>query len=315
MVNPRNEAQARIGDAYVARVLEPSPPAVQIEPWFADDPVARGDAPAGVPVVSPVGTGDMRWDDLVAGDADLGRWCSARWLGALRPLGPAPARLVQTRRSLHRLARCVVAATREHANGRIGLRYTRGGFGTPFFAGDRQVRVERTHFVVTRGGEERRAVISTLGSAARVLGPDLLPVNAACRSDELPLTVDPGAAAFLGDWFGFSFSVLEELRAGAAPDLEPSRVQLWPEHFDPALELGTEAGGARAAYGCSPGDDLHPEPYLYVAPWTARPTGELWNATAFAGAELAFSALRAAGDQRAEALTFFSDRLAALTAG
>ena len=28
----------------------------------------------------------------------------------------------------------------------------------------------------------------------------------------------------------------------------------------------------------------HPEPYVYVAPWTARPTGELWQADGFAGA-------------------------------
>ena len=56
-------------------------------------------------------------------------------------------------------------------------------------------------------------------------------------------------------------------------------------------------------------------PYLYVAPWTARPKGDLWNATAFAGAELPFSALPAAGDQRAAALAFFSQRCAALAAG
>jgi len=314
-VSARNEAQARIGDGYVARVLEPSPPADESEPWFADDPVARGDAGDGIPVVSPVGTGDLRWDDLVAGDPDLAPWCADRWLGAFRRLGLAPARLGETRRSLHRVAECVVAPARTHANSKIGLRYTRGGFGTPFFSVEKQVRVEGADIVVASGGQERRAPVSTIGAAARLLGPDLLPVDAACWSDELPLVVDPAAAAFLGDWFGFSFSVLEELRAGAAPGLEPGRVQLWPEHFDPALELGAEAGGVRAAYGCSPGDDVHPEPYLYVAPWTARPKGDLWNATAFAGAELPFSALPAAGDQRAAALAFFSQRCAALTAG
>jgi hypothetical protein len=35
-------------------------------------------------------------------------------------------------------------------------------------------------------------------------------------------------------------------------------IQLWPSHFDIALELGDEAGGGRANYGFSPCDDEHP---------------------------------------------------------
>src|ERR687884_377608 len=38
-------------------------------------------------------------------------------------------------------------------------------------------------------------------------------------------------------------------------------------HVDVAIELGSEERGQRAAYGGSPGDEEHPEPYLYVAPW------------------------------------------------
>jgi hypothetical protein len=69
------------------------------------------------------------------------------------------------------------------------------------------------------------------------------------------LDIDPAAAAFLGDWYGFAAAALEELRASAGDDVDPSRVQLWPEHFDLAVELGSEAAHARAAYGLSPGDD------------------------------------------------------------
>ncbi|MGH9278095.1 MAG: hypothetical protein ACRD12_08315, partial [Acidimicrobiales bacterium] len=58
-MNPRAEAQARVGDAYEARVLEPSPPAVNEAPWFADDPVVSEGS--GRPCVSPVG-GDQTWD-------------------------------------------------------------------------------------------------------------------------------------------------------------------------------------------------------------------------------------------------------------
>jgi hypothetical protein len=79
-----------------------------------------------------------------------------------------------------------------------------------------------------------------------------------------------------------------------------------------ALELGDEARGERAAYGASPGDELHPEPYLYVAPWSSPPSSELWNATAFTGAELPLATLLEAADQRAAALAFLRTRLAAL---
>ena len=82
-------------------------------------------------------------------------------------------------------------------------------------------------------------------------------------------------------------------------------MQIWPEHFDAALELGDEQAGARAAYGCSPGDEAHAEPYIYVAPWTAPPAGELWQAAGFPGAELSYAELLAADDPRALALEFF----------
>jgi hypothetical protein len=108
--------------------------------------------------------------------------------------------------------------------------------------------------------------------------------------------------------------VLEQLRAEASGASEPSRVQLWPEHFDVAVETGSEEADQRATLGGSPGDDAHPEPYLYVVPWTARPEGELWQASAFRGAELAYADLLAAADQRAAALDFFRARLAALNA-
>ena len=82
----------------------------------------------------------------------------------------------------------------------------------------------------------------------------------------------------LADWFGFGCSVLEELRAGA-PDADATRCQLWPEHFDLAIELGDADSGARAAYGASPGDAGHPDPYLYVSPWSEPPADPHWNDT------------------------------------
>jgi hypothetical protein len=131
--------------------------------------------------------------------------------------------------------------------------------------------------------------------------------------EDEPLEVDPAAAAFVANWYGFATSVLEELRAEAGAGSDPSRVQLWPEHFDVSVELGDEAAGRRAGYGCSPGDDEHPEPYVYVRAWDeSAASGAGWNATTFTGAELPYADLLAAPDQRAAALDFLRDRRGAL---
>lgn len=288
-MNPRAEAYERLDGRYETRVLEPSPPAVADRPWFADDPAARGEVPAGRTVVSPVSTGDLRWADLASTDPDLAEWCADHWLGAYRRLGLAPAKLVPTRVALHRLAEQVLSPARRKTNGRIGLRYTHAGFGTPFFAANVQVRVRGTELVIQDSTGERAAPITTLDAAADHIGRELLPDDV--QLDHEPLDIDPAAAAFIGDWYGFAASVLEELRASAGADVDPSRVQLWPEHFDLAVELGSEAAGARAGYGLSPGDDHHPEPNLYIAPWVAPAPDELWQATGFSGAEFPYSDL------------------------
>ncbi len=311
-MNPRAEAEARLGGRYEVRVLESSPPAVDQPPWYADDPVAHGDATAERPVVSPLPGGDVTWADLAAQDPGLADWCGARWLAAAPRLAPVPPALVTTRTALHRLAGSVLAPARRRVNGKFGLRWTRGGFGTPFFGPDRQVRVDGTELVVVDGGAERSAPVTTLAAAGRQLGAGWLPGDALL--DDEPLAVDEEAAAFIGQFYGLATRVLETLRADSAADEEPSRVQLWPEHFDMALELGAESAGGRAAFGLSPGDETHPEPYLYVAPWQAPEPGELWQAEGFRGAELSYASLAAADDPVTVALAFFAPRREALTA-
>jgi hypothetical protein len=308
-MNARAEGLARVGGRYDARVLEPSPPTVREPPWFADDPVGREDPPGPIPRVSPVPGADLLWEQLIAEDPGLAGWCSERWLGAYRRLDRAPSALADTRSALHRLAEHVISPARAHANGKIGLRFTRGGFGTPFFAHDVQLRVAGQELVVQTGELERTAPITTLADMAGHVGSTLLPQAPAGAET---LDIDAAASAFIGDWFGFGASVLEELRARAADELEPSRVQLWPEHFDLAVEIGEEDDGRRAGYGASPGDELHPEPYLYVVPWGEISPGDLWNATAFRGAELPYASLLRAEDQRERALRFLYERLAAL---
>jgi hypothetical protein len=314
-MNPRAEAQAKAGDAYDARVLEPSPPAVNEGPWLADDPVAPDGAAR--PVLSPVSSGDLSWASLAADDPSLAAWCRERWLGPYPALAAVPAGYEATRLALHAVAEHVLKPAREQANGKIGLRWVRGGFGTPFFGAGAQVSVRGTALVVIRGDACASTPLTSLAAAVEALGDLAAPGSGEKREHASgfspdPLAIDETAARFVGDWFGFATSVLEELRARATAAQAPSRVQIWPEHFDAALELGDEAAGARAAYGCSPGDEHHPEPYLYVAPWSARPAGELWNARGFPGAELPYADLLAAGDPRALALEFFAARAAAL---
>jgi hypothetical protein len=307
MRNARQEAFDRLEGGYEVRVLEPSPPAVEEEPWFADDPTARGDVPQGRELVSPVTTGDLLWDDLAANDAGLAAWCAERWLGSYRRLEAPPPSLPTTRLALHRLAEQVLTPARQRANGKIALRYVAGGFGTPFFGDDVQVRVAGAELVVDSPRGERRAPLSSLAAAAGHVGVPL-------EVPDEPLEVDEAASRFLGDWYGFAASVLEQLRAEAGPELDASRAQLWTEHFDLAVELGAKDAGARAGYGGSPGDEGHTEPYLYVVPWEAsRVSGDGWNAAGYPGAELSFAELLEAPDQRAAALDFFRGRLNALT--
>ena len=249
-MNPRQDAADRIGERCDPRVLEPSPPAVSEPPWFADDPVARGDLEPGRTVVSPVPTGDITWVELAAGDPELGAWCADRWLGPYKRLVPAPGSLVMTRRSLHRLAERVMSAARSHANGKIGLRYTYRGFGTPFFGADVQVRVVGAELIVHERGVERRAPISTLDAAADHVGRDELPDDVELGAE--PLAVDPRAAVFLGDLYGFAASVLEELRAGFDADGDSSGCSCGPSTSISRCSSARRTPGHAPPTGCRP---------------------------------------------------------------
>jgi hypothetical protein len=197
------------------------------------------------------------------------------------------------------------------------LRWTLGGFGTPFFGADEQVRVAGSDLIVQRGDTATAQPITTLSAAASVVldgppeigwGKDFDVPEPGDVDAQLPVHAD--AAAFLGDWFGFAFSVLEELRADVE-SVEASRVQLWPEHFDASVEC--LPGERHGVFGASPGDDSSDEPYLYVtSSRVAAVPGELWNATAFEGALLPLSELVEADDQRATALEFFRTRRSVL---
>ncbi len=195
-------------------------------------------------------------------------------------LSPLPDGFRATVAALHRVAEDVVAAERKPDN-EIALEATPGGFGTPEFEWEgstHQIRVEGAELVREVDGRRQRE----------------------------SLEVDAAAAEALGEWYAFGAEILERLVADAGPDDFASPPILWPEHFDIAIELGSEPDGHRATYGFSPGDERHPQPYAYVGPWVTQAPAELWNARGFAGAELAYADLLAAEDQAAAALEFFT---------
>jgi hypothetical protein len=226
-------------------------------------------------------------------------------------LAPLPESFAATRQGLHMVAERIVAPSRKPDN-EISLRATQGGFGTPVFEHgglSRQVKVDGAELVYVKGEAETRAPIETLEQAGALVA-ELLPEGS--DLDAAPLEIDAEAAAVLAAWFAFGARALEQLVADAPADHAPSPAVLWPEHFDVAIESGQEQEGGRANYGFSPGDESHPEPYLYVGPWRADVSGELWNATGFNGAELGYAELRRSDDPMREALDFCRARREAL---
>jgi hypothetical protein len=317
--NPRADAEAKLGSGLVARVLEPSRPAVDDGQWYADDPVNAATGPGRI--VAPVG-GNLSWNDQVAAHPELAAWAAEHWLIDAARLPSLPADLERHRTALHRLATYVIAPARHQANGKFGLRWTAGGFGTPFFGDDRQVRVEGGQLVVQQGETVRAGPITSLRAAADLIGSDI-DTETAAEHDSPPigdidedLDISPEAVDFLGSWWGLGTAALERLRADPG-SVDPSRVQLWPGHFDPAIEAGDE--NRRASFGASPGDHNTPEPYLYVSVWwpdrlqldIADP---YWNADGYVGALLPYRDLARSDAQIVTAFEFFRagrDRLAA----
>jgi hypothetical protein len=148
---------------------------------------------------------------------------------------------------------------------------------------------------------DRREPITNLLDACAFAGVDAAvtphPALALPADPEAPLAVDTDSARVLARWFEFSHSLLDSVRREAGPQDEPSAIQLWPEHFDLAFEMGMPA--MRANYGGSPGDSAIATPYLYVGPHELR-HGPFWNAPF--GASVTYDEVRGGVDP----IAFFS---------
>jgi hypothetical protein len=208
--------------------------------------------------------------------------------------------LIETRRSWHAVAEHVLAPALHVATGLIGLRVLPGGFTTPAFrspAGVRRVAVEGTDLVVVDDRGPRRTPLTTLREAAAFaeVAPGA-PAHVYRPTTPLeldrPLPLAAAAAARLAAWFALVDAALEDLTTITAAEA-PTPVQLWPEHFDLATTI------SEVNYGGSPGDDRHPEPYLYVGPFEPPPPDGFWNES--------FGASRPAvqTSDRHDALVFF----------
>lgn len=227
-------------------------------------------------------------------------------------LRPLPAHFIDTRNALHQIAFFAIGPARYRSTGRMGLQAAPGGFGTPRFDG-KVARVEGDTLVFEEPERVASQTITTVRAAAAFFGLEyavdwydgdfhdpLPPVD-----PDAVLAVDDMAARALGQWFNFAFDVLDEVRGHGMEGDDVSETQLWPEHFDPAFEMGSEGEGRRASYGASPGDSGHPEPYLYVAPWADRDRSHpYWNSPSFNGSLLGYEALVSAESPGAVALGF-----------
>ena len=225
-----------------------------------------------------------------------------------------PPEFAATRDALHAVAEQVVAAAYWQATTHIGLRPTPRGFGSPVFGDRERVRVDATAVVHERAGASRRHELTTLQAASAFvevpLGAPTAYAPATTYPPNAPLAVDRDAALALADWYALAAALLNDLRV-AHPDAPATELQLWPEHFDLACELGEAATGARANYGASPGDDSIPEPYLYVGPHDqARHTGDF--ARCPFGAAITYSELRRAPEAGAAGRQFYESAAADL---
>ncbi len=228
-------------------------------------------------------------------------------------LSPVPANYPAQRDDLHRVAAYLIAPARYTVTDRFGLRSLPGGFGTPRFDDDVQVRVDADGLVLDRDGDITSSPLTTLDAASAFLGAPIdsetaaEPDTPALGATDAPLSTTPETIAFLGAWWALGTAALEVIRSDPN-SVDASIVQLWPGHFDVAIEVGDE--NRRASVGASPGDAGAPEPYLYVSVWwpdrLALDTNDpYWNAEGFVGARLPYAELLIAEDPHASAVEFF----------
>jgi len=235
----------------------------------------------------------------------------------------ADATHVATRSTLHVVSAHVLGRRRHEVSGRFGLRATPGGIGTPAFGDPLEVvRVSGTILVRELGGDSATLAIPgrSLRQLAEFAGTDIdRPFSVGEQTPPLgdpdrPIALDGATVRVLANWYALGWVVMDRFLDGLAGDAGAAAIQLWPEHFDAATNVGVP-GGARLNVGFSPGDDFAPEPYAYVGPWGPERPGDpdFWNAPF--GAVLMASKILSHHDPVRRGLDFLETGLRALSGG
>lgn len=233
----------------------------------------------------------------------------------LLPLSPE---FTATRAAVRQIAVHVMARVRKSTVGRIDLMPMSGGLGTPAFGPDhRIIRISADHLVVdstadvatTRLVKADGATLRELAefaaadlSTALDVGHDTPPLG----DIDQPLAIAAADVVQMGEWLATGARVLDTVLGALPSTADAARVRLWPEHFDLGTDIGV-AAGRRINLGASLGDDFHPAPYLYVAPWDADRPGDpvYWNAPF--GAVLGYDDVAAAPDAVTAGVAFMRD--------
>lgn len=234
-----------------------------------------------------------------------------------------------TRAVLHRIANHVLARAEYTATGRIGLQATPGGFSTISFGPDLERLRVSGGLIVRESGAETATWTRTMAidgsslaeladfaevdlSGAYSAGSDIPSVGDVHE----PITLHAASALLIADWYAITAQALDRLGFAMPEFTAPSLVQLWPEHFDIALDMAFDPAAPaqrRVNVGGSPGDGFHSTPYLYVGPWTPERPGDatFWNAPF--GAVLGHEAIATTPDPVTAAFEFFNTGLELLT--
>ena len=238
---------------------------------------------------------------------------------------PLDDRHDRARDALHRVATHVLARAQFSATGRFGLRVTPGGFGTISFGPDLdRVRVSGGVLVRESGAKPATSTRtmqidgSSLAGLADFAGVDLSTEFSAGHDTppvgdvDAVITLPDASARLIGDWYAIVAQALDRTVHGAPASGAPSLVQIWPEHFDAALDIAFDPqapGERRVNLGGTPGDGFHRAPYLYVGPWTSDRPGDasFWNVPF--GAVLGHADVTGSSDPVATAAAFFRSGL------
>ena len=170
-----------------------------------------------------------------------------------------------------------------------------------------QVRVEGAELVLARDGDETGAELTSIAARRRSARAGAAPGRRTGRRLSAGHRPRRRRAAR---------GLLRLRRRGARarqvaawpPDDDPSDTNLWPEHFDIAFEAGP-GGGREARHLRRLSGRRRPRRAVPVRRPVEPPTdGELWNATAFNGAELGYAELLAADDPITAAVEFMRAR-------